>query len=118
MVDQTCAQQVLKNAARNGVRKLEQVEAQLVELRELRKSESADDEHDPEGVSLSSEWSRLEGRKQSRLENLASIDEAAERFQRGEATNCDVCGTPHARHDSKRCPKPPPVLTAPTSGLG
>lgn len=30
---------------------LEQVEAQLVELRELRKSESADDEHDPEGVS-------------------------------------------------------------------
>lgn len=75
---------------------LEQVEAQLVELRELRKSESADDEHDPEGVSLSSEWSRLEGLKQSRLENLASIDETAERFQRGEATNCDVCGTPIA----------------------
>lgn len=75
---------------------LASLEQQLAELRTMRVGLSDDDEHDPDGVSLSSEWSRLEGLKQAQLEALAAIDEAAARLERDEDGACSVCGRPIA----------------------
>lgn len=75
---------------------LSDVEHELTSLRGLREGLSDDDEHDPDGVSLSSEWSRLEGLKRTHLDALAAIEEAAARFARGEDASCSVCGRPIA----------------------
>ena len=42
-------------------RRIAQLDADIADLRRDRSSESADDEHDPEGTPLSGEWSRLAG---------------------------------------------------------
>lgn len=80
---------------------------QLVELRALRMRESDDDEHDPDGVPLSEEWSRLEGLRDAAERTLAQLDAAVEAAARGEEPTCVRCGTaipagrlavrPHAR---------------------
>lgn len=70
------------------------VEAQLQDLRRLREDLNDDDEHDPDGVSLSSEWSRLEGLRLARLETLAAIDQAAARLRDGTDALCSSCGKP------------------------
>lgn len=75
---------------------LAELDAQLAGLRTLRARQHDDDEHDPDGVSLSSEWSRLEGLRQSEAAALAAIDEAAERLERGEDSACSACGRPIA----------------------
>ncbi len=81
---------------REAAAQLEDAMRELAELRRLREVQYDDDEHDPDGVSLSSEWSRLEGLKQTRLDALAAIDAAAARFERGEDGICSVCGQPIA----------------------
>lgn len=58
----------------------------------MREGVNDDDEHDPDGVSLSSEWSRLEGLKQTRIDALAAIEEAAAPHVRGEGAVCSICG--------------------------
>lgn len=68
------------------------VDRQLAELRALRGRQHDDDEHDPDGVSLSSEWSRLEGVKQTQIEALAAVDAAEARLASGEGATCSVCG--------------------------
>ncbi|MCR8670798.1 TraR/DksA C4-type zinc finger protein [Agrococcus sp. HG114] len=84
-------------ARRREVReRLDELERELVELRRMREGLNDDDEHDPDGVSLSSEWSRLEGLRQTQLEALAAIDAAAARVERGEDALCSVCGRPIA----------------------
>ncbi|WP_306231740.1 TraR/DksA family transcriptional regulator [Agrococcus beijingensis] len=88
---------------------LADVEQQLTELRRMREREHDDDEHDPDGVSLSSEWSRLEGLRQTQMDALASVDEAAARLARGQGATCSVCGGPiaperlEARPDATTC---------------
>lgn len=55
-----------------------------------------DDEHDPDGSPVSTEWSRLEG---LRLENAAeqtAIRAALERLERGAFGVCERCGRPIA----------------------
>lgn len=88
---------------------LAEVEQELAALRALRESLHDDDEHDPDGVSLSSEWSRLEGLKRARLDALAAIDAAAARLARGDGAICCACGGPiapgrlDARPDATTC---------------
>ena len=88
---------------------LEDIDRQLAELRALRETVSDDDEHDPDGVSLSSEWSRLEGLKQTQLQALAATDAAAARVESGDDGTCVVCGDPlaperlEARPDATTC---------------
>lgn len=85
------------DARRHEVREqLAGIERELAALRRTREGLSDDDEHDPDGVPLSSQWSRLEGLKQTKLEALATIDEADERLARGEDGRCSVCGRPIA----------------------
>lgn len=88
---------------------LEDLDQQLSELRALRERQHDDDEHDPDGVSLSSEWSRLEGLKQAQLHALAAIDAAGARVASGDDDRCAVCGEPiaperlAARPDATTC---------------
>src|SRR5690606_33395412 len=55
------------------------LEASIAQLRSDRGSDNADDEHDPEGVTLSSEWARLEGLRGAALRELAEIDDVLAR---------------------------------------
>lgn len=72
------------------------IEQELAALRRTREGLSDDDEHDPDGVPLSSQWSRLEGLRQTKLKTLASIDDARSRWARGEDGRCSSCGGPIA----------------------
>jgi DnaK suppressor protein len=81
---------------REVVEQLADVERELAELRRMREGLNDDDEHDPDGVSLSSEWSRLEGLRQTQVDALAAIDEAAERLATGDDAICSACGRPIA----------------------
>ncbi|QCR18815.1 TraR/DksA family transcriptional regulator [Agrococcus sp. SGAir0287] len=74
--------------------RLTRLEQQLVELRALRRGEQDDDEHDPDGVPLSEEWSRLEGLRERAVRTLAELDRAAEAAARGEVPTCIRCGAP------------------------
>lgn len=91
------------------VEQLASLEQELAELRRMRERLHDDDEHDPDGVSLSSEWSRLEGLRRTQLDALAAVDAAAARLASGQATVCSVCGGPiaperlEARPDATSC---------------
>ena len=63
--------------------RLELVEAQLIGIRTARE-EWTDDEHDPEGSTLITEWSRAEGLRREYRDELAELDAARERLAAGE----------------------------------
>ena len=72
----------------------EQLEATLAELVRSRESANDDDEHDPEGVTLSSEWSRLSGLAEAAQGELAAISSALDRWEAGSYGACERCGHP------------------------
>lgn len=71
--------------------RLELVEDQLIGIRRARE-EWTDDEHDPEGSTLITEWSRAEGLRVEYREELAELDRAQERLEAGEYGRCSRCG--------------------------
>ena len=68
------------------------LEADLAELTRARRSESDDDEHDPEGETLSAQWSMRTGLLESAREDARAIDEAFRRLEEGSYGICEVCG--------------------------
>jgi len=66
----------------------------LVEVREARGAESVDDEHDPEGPTLSSEWSRIHGVHGELAAASEAVDAALERIAVGSYGICTRCGKP------------------------
>lgn len=70
---------------------------------------TADDEHDPEGATLSGQWSRLAGLSEAARRELAEIDAALERIAAGSYGVCERCGVPipagrlMARPTATRC---------------
>ena len=68
--------------------------ATLGELTRDRSSQSDDDEHDPEGVPLSAEWSRLSGLLEGARDELQQVDEALARMDAGTYGVCANCGRP------------------------
>jgi RNA polymerase-binding transcription factor DksA len=66
----------------------------LVEVREARGAESVDDEHDPEGPTLSSEWSRIHGVHGELTAASEAVDAALERIEVGDYGACARCGQP------------------------
>ncbi|WP_433585506.1 TraR/DksA family transcriptional regulator [Microbacterium hydrocarbonoxydans] len=71
--------------------------AALDELVHDREGSNDDDEHDPEGVTLSSEWSRLSGLADAAASELRQVDEALARLDAGEYGICANCGGPIPR---------------------
>ena len=74
--------------------RLASVEAQLDAIRVARSSANDDDEHDPEGSTLSTEWSRAEGQRSDAQRELVELDAALERIAAGLYGVCASCGNP------------------------
>lgn len=72
------------------------VAASLTEVREARDGEQ-DDEHDPEGPTLTAEWSRLTGLQDDAVRQLKEIDRALARIDDRTYGICKRCGKPIAR---------------------
>lgn len=68
--------------------------ATLAELMHDREGSNDDDEHDPEGVTLSSEWSRLSGLAEAAQGELRQVNEALVRMDAGTYGICAHCGRP------------------------
>ena len=66
--------------------------AALAQLTHDRSSQSDDDEHDPEGVPLSAEWSRLSGLLDAARDELQQLDDALARMDDGDYGVCANCG--------------------------
>ena len=64
----------------------------LTSVREARSDGSADDEHDPEGPTLSSDWSRIVGVHREFREKVAAIDRSLARIAAGNFGTCIRCG--------------------------
>ncbi|BDV30438.1 TraR/DksA family transcriptional regulator [Microbacterium terricola] len=85
------------------------LDAEIEQLRADRAVDSADDEHDPEGVTLSTEWSRLVGLRDGAARERAEIVAAEERRTTGTYGVCVDCGRRipsarmHARPEAQRC---------------
>lgn len=83
--------------------------AALADLTHDREGSNDDDEHDPEGVTLSSEWSRLTGLADAAAAELREVDDALMRMDAGAYGVCADCGRPipverlEARPFATRC---------------
>ena len=77
--------------------------AALTQLTHDREGANDDDEHDPEGVTLSSEWSRLTGLADAAQVELRQIEDALSRVDAGAYGVCTVCGRgiPAARLEAR-----------------
>lgn len=68
--------------------------ATLAELVHDRQGQNDDDEHDPEGVTLSSEWSRLSALSDAAALELQQVNDALARVDAGTYGICAGCGRP------------------------
>lgn len=67
---------------------------ELGDVLAARADGSADDEHDPEGSTLSADWSRLYGFTRAIAERSEGIDRAMARIDEGTYGVCIRCGRP------------------------
>ena len=74
--------------------RIAQHDAQVAALRSQLGSEVTDDEHDPEGTTLSAGWSMLEGTRRAEQAELAEVDAALTRIEDGSYGICERCGRP------------------------
>ncbi len=83
--------------------RLRQLDDEIAQLRSARGQEDADDEHDPEGVTISAEWSRLEGLRATARSEAEQMHSAMERLVAGTYGVCVQCGNeiPPARLDAR-----------------
>lgn len=73
---------------------LERLDADDADLRHDRADATADDEHDPEGVTLSSEWQRVEAVRAATRVELDQVRAARARVLNGTYGVCIGCGEP------------------------
>lgn len=71
---------------------IDSFELSLTEVRESRGDGVSDDEHDPEGPTMSSEWSRLSGLEGEAIARIRAIDRAITRITAGVYGVCAHCG--------------------------
>jgi DnaK suppressor protein len=64
----------------------------LEDVREARGESTADDEHDPDGPTLSVEWSRISGLHRELAAKSRALDRAFERIADGSYGVCLSCG--------------------------
>lgn len=79
---------------REAVDRVGRLDKELAALRVARSDDNADDEHDPEGSTLSSDWSQLEGLRVEALVRLAEAEAALARRADGTYGTCVTCGRP------------------------
>jgi DnaK suppressor protein len=79
---------------RRAVReRLTDVEARLTSVRTAR-GDWTDEEHDPEGFTLTFEWQQAEGARSQHLAELGELDRAETRVAAGQFGVCTSCAQP------------------------
>ncbi|MFS0866094.1 TraR/DksA family transcriptional regulator [Microbacterium sp. 179-B 1A2 NHS] len=73
---------------------LRRLDADDASLRADRADATADDEHDPEGSTLSGEWQRVSAVRASTRGELGEVDAALARVGAGTYGRCVRCGEP------------------------
>ncbi|WP_449279179.1 TraR/DksA family transcriptional regulator [Leucobacter sp. GX0328] len=84
----------LVSARQHALERVAKLEADLDALTRARRSESDDDEHDPEGETLSAQWSLRAGLLEDARATLRQADAALGRLAAGTYGVCIVCGGP------------------------
>ncbi|GAA2938167.1 TraR/DksA C4-type zinc finger protein [Microbacterium luteolum] len=90
----TDLRELLEDLRAQAVARVDATAATLDQLTHDREGSNDDDEHDPEGVTLSSEWSRLTGLAEAAASELRQVDEAIARMDAGTYGICANCGRP------------------------
>ncbi|MET0865488.1 MAG: TraR/DksA C4-type zinc finger protein [Nakamurella sp.] len=90
--DQTAAEQLLVALRRDLTAELNATRIALDDLRHQRADRFDDDEHDPEGLPLSGEWSRLDGLRRATEGRIAEVDAALTNAEAGRYGVCLSCG--------------------------
>ncbi|MHC5796571.1 TraR/DksA family transcriptional regulator [Lacisediminihabitans sp. FW035] len=72
-------------------RDIDRTRSELAGVRDARADSSADDEHDPEGSTLSSDWSRIEGIRSGLVARLGENENALARLASGTYGTCTRC---------------------------
>lgn len=72
--------------------RIAELEAQIAALTDARRGAFDDDEHDPEGVTLSSQWSMLAGLLDTVRQDQQRVEAAQRRIEQGTFGICAVCG--------------------------
>lgn len=85
---------ILDDLRAQAAARVASLSAALATLTHDRESSNDDDEHDPEGVTLSTEWSRLTGLLDAARLGLQQIDDAIERLDAGAYGICASCKNP------------------------
>jgi RNA polymerase-binding transcription factor DksA len=82
---------------------LARLDADEQSLRTDRADATADDEHDPEGSTLSGEWQRVDALRRARLTERAEVEDALRRVDAGTYGVCVRCGReiPEARLEAR-----------------
>ena len=83
---------LLRERRRGDIVESERMAESLGVLLASRSESTADDEHDPEGPTLSSEWSRLQALRSDSAHDILAVDAALERLHRGTYGVCIRCG--------------------------
>ena len=84
----------LTSERHKALKQLELVDETLSDVQASRSEGVADDEHDPEGPTMSFEWSLLSGTRDDTRAQLGEIDAALERIASGTYGICVRCGEP------------------------
>lgn len=90
----TDARALLERLRTEAAARVASIAATLGEFAHDREGSNDDDEHDPEGVTLSSEWSRLTGIAEAAASELRQVDDAIARLEAGTYGVCAGCGRP------------------------
>ena len=88
---------VLRDARDEAVQHAGRVESTIADVRDARSDATADDEHDPEGPTMTQEWAQLTGLSASAVAEVTAIDAALQRLQNGTFGECARCGRPIGR---------------------
>jgi len=86
--------QLLAALRRELTAELHATDVALEDLRRQRADRFDDDEHDPEGLPLSGEWSRLDGLRRATQLRISEVDAALANADAGRYGICLGCGLP------------------------
>ncbi|ACZ23596.1 DnaK suppressor protein [Sanguibacter keddieii DSM 10542] len=73
---------------------LARVDGELRTVREAKTDGTDDDEHDPEGATMSTQWSHATGLRSAVVLQLEEVDGALARIAAGTYGTCTRCGRP------------------------
>jgi len=82
---------LLEMQRREASARIAALDSMLAQLTHDRSSRSDDDEHDPDGVPLSAEWSRLTGLLDGARDELQQVDDALVKMDIGTYGICMNC---------------------------